>query len=80
MDRQDRRTSADEDDDNVFVVGGAQVNPVWAAAIAGGALAAGAGAYLGARALARRNAADGRVNSALAAAITACDVNHPKKD
>jgi hypothetical protein len=80
METQNRHVPADDDDDDdeSFVVGGAQINPVWAAAIAGGALAAGAGAYLGARALAKRNAADGRVNSALAAAITACDVSHKK--
>lgn len=58
------------------VVGGSQWNPVAAAAIAGGVLAATAGAYLGTRALARRNGArDGKpVNSVMAAAITACDL------
>lgn len=74
---------ADDDEGELpprLVVGGTQVHPVWAAAIAGGALAAGAGAYIGARALARRNSSDGRVNSTLAAAITASDVSHPKKD
>jgi hypothetical protein len=84
MDAHDRRTGADDDDEGELparlVVGGMPVHPVWAAAIAGSALAAGAGAYLGARALAKRNSQDGRVNSALAAAITAFDVSHPKKD
>ncbi|MDB5672245.1 MAG: hypothetical protein JWO25_3204 [Alphaproteobacteria bacterium] len=49
--------------------------PLAAAAIVGGAAAASAGAYLGARALARRNAnADGRpINSVLKSAITACE-------
>jgi hypothetical protein len=47
----------------------------------GGAIAAGAGAWLGTRALANRNArADGRpVNSVMANAITACDVAHARK-
>jgi hypothetical protein len=59
-----------------FVAGGSQWHPLTAAALAGGALAATAGAYLGARAIARRNGArEGKpVNSVMATAITACDV------
>jgi hypothetical protein len=58
------------------VAGGLLSNPVNTAAIVGGLLAAGAGAYLGTRALARRNAQAGNpVNSVMANAITACDVN-----
>lgn len=55
-------------------------NPLTAAALVGGAVAAGAGAYLGTRALARRNRdKDGRpINSVMAAAITACDLAHDK--
>ena len=55
-------------------------NPLTAAALVGGAVAAGAGAYLGTRALARRNREkDGRpINSVMAAAITACDLAHDK--
>jgi hypothetical protein len=53
----------------------AQRRPFAAAAIVGGAAAATAGAFLGARALARRNGArEGRpVNPILGAAITACE-------
>ena len=63
------------------VAGGAQWSPLATAALMGGAIAAGAGAWLGTRALAHRNArADGRpVNSVMANAITACDVAHPQK-
>ena len=52
-----------------------QRRPLAAAAIVGGAAAATAGAFLGARALARRNAGpDGRpINSVLKSAITACE-------
>lgn len=57
------------------VAGGLIANPVTTAVVVGGVLAAGAGAYLGTRALARRNASPGRpVNSVMANAITACDV------
>ena len=60
------------------VAGGAQWSPMATAALVGGAIAATAGAYLGTRALARRNATkDGRpVNSVMANAITACDLAH----
>jgi len=54
--------------------GSAQMHPLKAAALVGGALAATAGAYYGTRALARRNARDGKVSSIMATAITACDV------
>jgi hypothetical protein len=52
-----------------------QRRPLAAAAIVGGAAAATAGAFLGARALARRNAGpDGRpINSVLKSAITASE-------
>ena len=52
-----------------------QRRPLAAAAIVGGAAAATAGAYLGARALARRNAGpEGKpINSVLKSAITACE-------
>ncbi len=58
------------------VAGGSQWHPLTTAAVIGGAVAATAGAYLGTRALARRNAGrdGGRVNSVLATAITACDL------
>ena len=60
-----------------LVAGGSQWNPLTAAALVGGAVAATAGVYMGTRALARRNGArEGKqVNSVMAAAITACDVN-----
>lgn len=62
------------------VAGGAEWNPIKAAALVGGAVAATAGAWLGARAIAQRNARpDGRrVNSVMANAITACDVSHKR--
>jgi hypothetical protein len=58
------------------VAGGLLSNPLRAAAIIGGAVAAGAGAYAGARALARRNGArvGQPVSSVMANAITATDV------
>jgi hypothetical protein len=57
------------------VAGGSQWHPLTTAAVIGGALAATAGAYLGTRALARRNGGkDGKVNSVMATAITACDL------
>jgi hypothetical protein len=54
------------------VASGAQIHPLKAAALVGGALAATAGAYYGSRVLARRNS--GKVNSVMATAITAQDV------
>ena len=70
----------DLDDSGATAAGGSQWNPLTAAALVGGAVAATAGAYLGAKALARRNAGkDGRINSVLCAAITACDVAADKK-
>ena len=63
------------DDDLANVAGGSQWNPLTAAALVGGAVAATAGAYLGAKAIARRNAGkDGRINSVLCTAITAGDM------
>jgi hypothetical protein len=51
-----------------------------AAAIIGGAAAAAAGAYLGTRALARRNAREGKpLNSVMATAITATAVSKDEK-
>ena len=62
-------------DDAETVAGGSQWNPLTAAALVGGAMAATAGAYLGAKAIARRNASkDGRINSVLCTAITAGDM------
>ncbi len=68
---EDEDVAAPED-----VAGGLLSNPLKAAAIVGGVLAAGAGAYAGARALARRNGArEGHpVSSVMANAITATDV------
>jgi hypothetical protein len=61
-------------------------HPYAAAAIAGGAAALAGGAFVGARALARRNGAcaDKPVNPILQTAITACECRHkpgeePKK-
>jgi hypothetical protein len=55
-----------------------QRRPFTAAAIVGGAAAATAGAFLGARALARRNGGgEGKpVNAVLQSAITACEAAH----
>ena len=55
-----------------------QRHPLATAAIVGGAAAASAGAFLGARALARRNGGgDGRpVNAVMQSAITACEAAH----
>jgi hypothetical protein len=62
-------------DDAETSAGGSQWNPLTAAALVGGAMAATAGAYLGAKAIARRNAGkDGRINSVLCTAITAGDM------
>ena len=61
------------------VVGGSGWHPLTAAAVVGGALAATAGAYLGTRALARRNGAkDGKVSAVMATAMTALDVGQRK--
>ncbi|MDT9597584.1 hypothetical protein [Sphingosinicella rhizophila] len=59
-----------------------QKRPFAAAAIVGGAAAATAGAFIGARALARRNGAtDGHpVNSVLGTAITACEAAAAARD
>ena len=68
------------DEESAAAAGGSQWNPLTAAALVGGAVAATAGAYLCAKALARRNAGkDGRINSVLCTAITACDVAADKK-
>jgi hypothetical protein len=58
-----------------------QRHPFATAAIVGGAAAASAGAFLGARALARRNGG-GPINSVMQSAITACEAAHAcrKKD
>ncbi|HEV2747552.1 MAG TPA: hypothetical protein VGW34_09680 [Allosphingosinicella sp.] len=70
------RAESSDGSEAEFVAGGSQWHPMTAAALVGGAIAATAGAYLGTRALARRNAsADGRkLNSVMATAITACDL------
>lgn len=61
------------------VAGGSQWHPLTAAALVGGVIAAGTGAYLGTRALARRNAGkDGKVSSVMQAAITATDLKCDK--
>lgn len=61
------------------VAGGSQWHPLTTAAVIGGALAATAGAYLGTRALARRNCGkDGKISSVMAAAITATDLRQKK--
>jgi hypothetical protein len=55
-----------------------QRHPFATAAIVGGAAAASAGAFLGARALARRNGGgDGKpLNAVMQSAITACEAAH----
>jgi hypothetical protein len=57
-------------------------HPYTAAAIAGGAAALAGGAFVGARALARRNGAraDKPVNPILQTAITACECRAESKD
>jgi hypothetical protein len=61
------------------VVAGSGWHPLTTAAVVGGALAATAGAYLGTRALARRNGAkDGKVSSVMATAMTAFDLAQRK--
>lgn len=61
--------------------GQASFNPIVAAALVGGTMAAAAGAWYGTRALARRNSEkDGKpLNSVMATAITACDLAHKKQ-
>jgi hypothetical protein len=74
--------SNDPEQDNTppeAVVGGSGWHPLTTAAVVGGALAATAGAYLGTRALARRNGAkDGKVSAVMATAMTALDVRQHK--
>jgi hypothetical protein len=61
------------------VAGGSQWHPLTTAAVIGGALAATAGAYIGTRALARRNGdGNGKVSSVMATAITATDLAQKK--
>ena len=61
------------------VAGGSQWHPLTTAAVIGGAIAAGAGAYLGTRALARRNCdQNGKLSSVMATAITATDLAQKK--
>ncbi len=61
------------------VAGGSQWHPLTTAAVIGGALAATAGAYIGTRALARRNGnGNGKVSSVMAAAMTATDLAQKK--
>ncbi len=63
------------------VAGGSQWHPLTTAVVIGGALAATAGAYVGTRALARRNGgSNGRISSVMAAAITATDLAQKKDD
>ena len=78
-DNGDKTSSALEETPPEAVVGGTGWHPLAAAAVVGGALAATAGAYLGTRALARRNGAkDGKVSAVMAAAMTACDLAQDK--
>lgn len=64
------------------LAGEAQKRPFAAAAIVGGAAAATAGAFIGARAIARRNGATKGhpVNSVLETAITACEAAAAARD
>lgn len=61
------------------VAGGSQWHPLTTAAVIGGAIAATAGAYIGTRALARRNGKDGKISSIMATAITATDLAQKKE-
>ena len=75
----DVRTSAAdgrEDDDN-GIVKEAQRHKLLTAALIGGAVAAGAGAFVGTRAIARRNGARAGkpLNSVMETAITASDLS-----
>jgi hypothetical protein len=63
------------------VAGGSQWHPLTTAVMIGGALAATAGAYVGTRALARRNGgSNGKVSSVMATAITATDLAQRKDE
>jgi hypothetical protein len=63
------------------VAGGSQWHPLTTAIVIGGALAATAGAYVGTRALARRNGgSNGRISSVMATAITATDLARKKEE
>ncbi len=63
------------------VAGGSQWHPLTTAVVIGGALAATAGAYVGTRALARRNGgSNGKVSSVMATAITATDLAQKKEE
>ena len=79
-DRKDgSRERGDESTPPEAVAGGSQWHPLTTAAVIGGAIAATAGAYIGTRALARRNCGkDGKVSSVMAAAITATDLAQKK--
>lgn len=70
-------TLANEEQDTNVIVQEAQRHKLLTAALIGGTVAAGAGAFMGARALARRNKAKtGQpLNSVMETAITACDMN-----
>ena len=81
----DERKGSDEErsGDNVppeAVAGGSQWHPLTTAAVIGGAIAAaGAGAYLGRRAMARRNCdRNGKLSPLMATAITATDLAQNK--
>lgn len=74
----DMQTStADGRDDDNGILKEAQRHKLLTAALIGGAVAAGAGAFVGTRALARRNGAkEGRpLNSVMETAITATDLS-----
>ena len=78
----DREATSAQSPPAEAVAGGSQWHPLTTAALIGGAVAATAGAYLGTRALARRNGARDvkPVNSVLATAITACDLAQKKNE
>jgi short-subunit dehydrogenase len=72
--REDGRTNSNQDHftRQTSLTLKAQMHPVATAAIIGGGAAAAAGAFFGGRALARKR--DGRMNSVMETAITACDL------
>jgi hypothetical protein len=72
--REDGRTNSNQDHltRQTSLALKAQMHPVATAAIIGGGAAAAAGAFFGGRALARKR--DGRMNSVMETAITACDL------